>query len=264
MPSLIDIQTAFQHRLFATTGDAADVHVLLRPGGAPLDERFEVYRNNALSNYRQALQDTFPALERVVGEDFFRHLATQYARAVPSTSGTLDDFGEHMHQFVATFPGASELSYLPDLARLEWALHRVFHAADRAPLAPQRLAEVPPERLGELRLAINPAARLVASRYPVLAIWQFAQEATPASASVDLDAGGDALLVLRDADFQPRIHRMSDGGFAVLEQLDAAATLAHALDAALAVEPAFDLGAFLGEHLALGSFVECALGAANS
>ena len=38
--------------------------------------RFNVYRNNYLITLRNALHTTFPAIERLVGEDYFAALAS--------------------------------------------------------------------------------------------------------------------------------------------------------------------------------------------
>ena len=50
--------------------------------------------------------------------------------AHPSRSGDLNDYGEDFADFLADYPHARELSYLPDVARLEWLVQIVYYAAD--------------------------------------------------------------------------------------------------------------------------------------
>ena len=59
------------------------------------------------------------------------------------------------------------------------------------------LAAVDPQRLPELRLGLHPSARLAASPFPILRIWQTNQPGYEGDDCVDLGKGGDTLLVLR-------------------------------------------------------------------
>ena len=77
--------------------------------------------------------------------------------------------------FLASYPPARELGYLPDVARLEWAIDQANIAADAAPFDLSALASVAPDALGEMRFQLHPSARLIASPYPVLRIWQVNQ-----------------------------------------------------------------------------------------
>ncbi len=250
MHSLPELQRAFQAGLF---GGDAPLALLRTTRGAP-SIGFDVYRNNATSNYLEALRDTYPAIEQVVGEGFFAHLAARYACDIPSVSGTLDDFGAGFAAFIADFPGLESLDYVPDLARLEWALHRVFHAADRASLDPAALSSFDADALERARLTLNPAAWLIESPYPILAIWNLAHAAGQHAEGVDLQQGADQLLVLRAADLQPRIHRLDDATFRLLARLDSGASIGDALLDALSVDARFDFGDALRVHLELGTF----------
>ena len=46
-------------------------------GDNPVD-RLRVYRNNAFNNYRDALADVYPAIVKLVGEDFFGFAARRF------------------------------------------------------------------------------------------------------------------------------------------------------------------------------------------
>lgn len=230
MRSLRETQTAF-----------ADAILMGRSAG-----RLQVYRNNVFLSLRQALADVYPAVRRLVGEEFFNQLARRFVREYPSRSGNLHDFGRELAQFLWVLPDLRELPYLPDVASLEWALHEVFHEAEARPFDFSKLAG--PENT---TVPLHPAARLIASRYPVLAIWEANQaEEVP---SVDLDAEGDWLLVIR-RDLKCEVERLSAGEFALLSALAQGMTLGEACGAAVDAEPRLHLAAAMSRFVRLAVF----------
>lgn len=158
--------------------------------------RFEVYRASFEANLGDALRDTYPVVNRLVGEDFFGQVARAYQRAHPSRSGDLHEYGAHFATFLAAQDSVGDLPYLPDLARLEWQAHQTFHAADGAPLALAALTELPPEAYGGLCLL--PCVRLMRSEFPVQRIWQVNQENWEGDPAVSLEEGGVRLAVTRE------------------------------------------------------------------
>lgn len=122
MLRLRELQLSFVEAVLAGN-DVAIASQLKVRGGTP-ESRLKVYRNNTFSNLRAALADVYPVILRLVGEDFFKHAATHFIRAHPSTSGDLNDYGGGFGEFLAAFPPAAELPYLCDVARLEWARRR--------------------------------------------------------------------------------------------------------------------------------------------
>jgi len=165
-------------------------------GTEPADEPgLEVYRRNVLGARQGALTAAYPVVRRLVGDAFFDEAAERFARATPSTRGDLNAYGGTFADFLAAYPYAHALPYLPDLARLEWAVHESHAAADGTPLDLAALASVPAEALADLRLRLHPAVRLVRSAHPVLAIWEANQpsrDGTP-----EYRAGPDHVLVRR-------------------------------------------------------------------
>src|SRR5438552_287340 len=141
MRSLASIQREFMAAVF---------------GEGPVAPRIDVYRRNAMANLHGALAATYPVVERLVGVAFFREAARQFALATSSMSGDLHDYGGSFGEFLRDYPHATALSYLPDVARLEWACHECYHAADGPAFDFATLAEVLPERYDELRFRLGP------------------------------------------------------------------------------------------------------------
>ena len=104
-------------------------------------------------------------------------------------------YGAGFADFLSAFDPARHLPYLPDVARLEWAINESYHAVDAKILDPQLIAAVPIARYADLMFILHPSCRLVASPYPIEGIWRANQPDRDGAAS--LDAPGSHLLVHR-------------------------------------------------------------------
>jgi hypothetical protein len=248
MPSLRELQRGFAAA--TVFGDEASIAGLgIVAAELSPNARIGIYRNNVLGNYRKALAATYPVVRRLVGTEFFAAAIEAFVRAHPSTRGDVNRYGGELARFLATYPPARELAYLPDVARLEWAIDQANIAADAGALDPATFAAVPEEQLGELRFALHPSTRLVASPYPILHIWQVNQPDRAGDEHVDLGEGGDALLIARSPD-GVTIERLRPGAHAFLLALARKLKLGEALERALAAESSFDLSAALQAHFA--------------
>lgn len=183
MSRLADSQAAFAAAVFDPELPVpADLRSLDAPAGA---DRFAVYRNNVMVGLIEGLRDAYPVVCRLVGHEFFRAMAGLFARAHPPRSPVMLEYGDGFADFTAAFPPASSLPYLADVARLERAWVEAYHAPEAPPLASA-------EAVG---IRLHPAARLVRSPFPILAIWQANQNDEPAP--LELADVGDNVLVTR-------------------------------------------------------------------
>jgi putative DNA-binding protein len=179
--ALARLQREFAAALF-------DESAVGRPG-------MEIYRGNVLANRRGALRATYPVVCRLVGDAFFDEAAARYAARAPSRSGDLHEYGDAFANFLEGYAHARSLPYLADVARLEWACHECYHAPDTAAFDFAALARVPSERHAGLRFLLHPAARLLRSAHPVVAIHaanQPGRDGAPGRSE-----GGDHALVRR-------------------------------------------------------------------
>jgi hypothetical protein len=240
MPSLPELQRRFAAAILAE--------------GAPPAAGLAIYRNAVTANYRKALGATYRVVSELTGIAFFNAAVDAFVLAQPSSGGDLNVYGGAFGSFLAAYPHAAELPDVPDVARLEWALDVAHRAAD-APASPARLlaalGALPADDVPQLGLRLDPSCRLLASPFPVLRIWQVHQPDAGADASVTFGGEVDRLLVHRAHD-EVVIERRTAGDYAFLDALDGGAELAAALDAAIAVEAAFDLGAALRTGIASG------------
>jgi len=163
--------------------------------GSDPSTRYAVYRNNVTVSLIDALADTFPVLQALVGEEFFRAMAKVFALANPPRSAVMACYGGEFPDFVDAFPPAASVPYLADVARLEMARVLAYHAGDAAPVPAETLQNTlaTPDQLGRLRFTLHPSAHMLASRFAVLSIWAAHQGSLHLSA-VNPDVPQSALV----------------------------------------------------------------------
>lgn len=205
---------------------------------------FAVHRNNVVAGLTEALRSRFPAVEKIVGEEFFAAMARLYVVQHPPRSPVLSGYGDEFHAFVAAFEPAREVAYLADVARLEAARTRAFHAADALPLDQARFASLDPATLAGLRVALHPSAEIIRSPHPVVTIWAMnSGRLTPAP--IEPWYGEDALVVRPQLDVEVR--SLPPGGAAFLLALADSRPLGDAAKAAFADHSGFDLARSLAD-----------------
>jgi hypothetical protein len=199
------------------------------PTGVDPQRRFDVHRNNTVMALVDALAAAFPVTRALVGETFFRAMARERIRLDPPRSPIVADYGQGFAAFIAGFPPAHGVPYLPDMARLEYLRVQAYHAADAQPLeasAYQQLLATP-ERLAAARLRLHPACAWLRSDYAVRSLWAAHQDSDRARdaalEALDTDAS-EALLVTRPQ-WQVHVSAMPPAGVAWLDALRGGASL---------------------------------------
>jgi len=242
MSSLHELQMAFAAALLDDVPVGTPVG--MQAGGRPPGEGFGLYRSSVFGNYRKALRAAYPVVERLVGGRFFDYAADAYVRTHPSRCGDLNHFGHLFADFLRGFPPASGLAYLPDTARLEWAIEAVFSAHDPDPAALLRLARMAEDDYPGLRFRLAPHCRLIDSPWPVDRLWLLNQPGVPWDAAFDIAAGAVSLLVCRSG-FAVELRRLSLPERALLASLAGGATLGAACEDVLEIAPTTPIASML-------------------
>ena len=212
-------------------------------------ERFSLYRGNLAATWRRTLAHAYPVVLALVGEDFFAGLARAYGRQYRSDSADLNQFGARFGDFLAAFPPVDALPYLPDMARLEWALHLAHYAPDAQGVPREALATLSPEQLEARRFALHPACALLASGWQVHALWQAHQEGEGQGVFPQQLQVASHALVCRPR-WKAQALALDEAAHAALLALQQGQTFGAALDAAFERDEAFDLGGHLRQWLA--------------
>jgi hypothetical protein len=204
--------------------------------------RFDVYRNNVFVSLTEALEARFPVCLALVGGEFFGAMARRYIELCPPRSPLLMTYGDDLGAFIDTFPPAAPLPYLGDVARLEAALTRAYHAADADPLTVERMASLSSCDWAQSRVTLHPSVQIVRSAFAIVSIWE-AHQGGVANRALDRSEPEDALIARPEAEVE--VSRLPPGGAVFLSHLERQASFREAADAASAAEPRFELVAAL-------------------
>jgi hypothetical protein len=246
-------QSTFAAALLARSAPPAALR--LAGGGEDLDRRFGVYRNNVFASLVSVLRVRFPAVEALVGDEFFRGMAAEFAAAHPPVTPVLLEYGGAFPGFVADFGPARDIPYLSDVAAFEWAQHVAAHVADAEPISLDVLAKIEPASLGDVRLVLHPAARLFASDYPAVTLWRINADGVCAP---DELSGGEAALIARPDQFV-QVHDLTAGAYAFLKSVAEGAPLGSSVAAAQRAQPEFDLASTLALVFSAGAIAAVTL-----
>jgi hypothetical protein len=228
------IQAQFADAIFA---DGASINAIAGGAAPAADSRFTVYRNNVALGLINAVAARYPVVRKLLWDDAFERVAAQYVRSELPRSPVLLEYGGSFPQFLRTIGEGVAVDYLADIAELESARTRAYHAADAMPLDRGAFAALSPDRLAELRVRFHPSMILLTSRFPVFSIWETQRH------------GGDdtirewkpeSVLVVR-----PHLHvevwRLPAGGYKFFAALAAGRSVADAITEATACAADFDL-----------------------
>ncbi len=184
-------------------------------------------------NLIDALAAQYPVICRLLGGDSFHAAVRQYIfEEAPGPANP----GNAFPRFLRNLRQGGSTDYLADVAELELARTRAYHAADERPVSAAAFATLSPERLGDLQMRLHPSVQLVSSRFPIVTIWEVNQT----DGGMIERWGAEAALVARPC-VDVRLRRLLPGGFAFLRSLAGGRTMAQAVDAALADAGDFDV-----------------------
>ena len=255
MTALARFQDDFARALLAPdAGEAGELLPLTGLNNITSQPGFAVYRNTVLKGCIDALQANYPSVLRIVGEEWFRAVASLYARAQPPHDTRMLKFGHNFSDFLGRFPAAAELPYLAGVAQLDWLWTEAHAAADATPLAPASITSLSPAQLSAKVLHPHPAARWAwFADQPIYNLWRQNREA---SDNADpLEWRGEGVLVTRPRDAVTWT-ALDAGGCLFLEACAAGQTLADATAAALEAQHNTDFAQLMATLLEAGAFYD--------
>jgi hypothetical protein len=232
---------AFQDRFIAA----------LQAPSAKQPPGLSVYRNTIAKGCVDSLRSNFPTVERLVGEAWFTACAQVFVEVDPPRSPSLLAYGGAFPEFLAAFAPAAELSYLRDVALLDW-LWLEAHAAPDAPvLTAQDALRLSPDWLNAHPIALHPAARFTWCPTPAASIW-LANRAAAEPCALDPEWKGEGLLFTRPAGAVLSMV-LDEAGHALLQGLSQGLPLPKAI-ASVPQTADFDIAGFFRDAIALGAF----------
>jgi hypothetical protein len=208
--------------------------------------RLQIYRNAILATQVASLVASFPAVERMLGVDCFDGWATRYAAWHGSRSGNLQNLGDDFADYLEARPELSGLSWLGDLARLEWLRQCTMLAADACALDALALQAALLAAGDDPLLHLLPCVHAIAAAFPVLDLWRHCE--SPETLSVNLAGGAQGVLLWRE-DGQVAMQACTPATVALVTALKDGKRVTAAVEAAHALDPHSPLDALLGPLL---------------
>jgi Putative DNA-binding domain len=134
------------------------------------------YVAHAGATAERALVAAYPTVQALVGDETFALMARALWRQYPPSRGDLGWFGEALPAFIASDEQLTDVPYLGDVARLDWALTRAESAPDvEADLSSfQALSDADPQVLWGV---LSSGATLIESKWPIVTLWRAHQQA---------------------------------------------------------------------------------------
>ena len=134
-------------------------------------DRLAIYRNAYRVRLIDALQDTYPVLHGLLGDEMFMMLGEAYVASHPSLFRSIRWYGGELGQFMAQCPPYDE-PILAEVAQLEWTLAEVFDARDAEPLGRAALSAVAPAAWGDLTFTFHPSLRRLEFMWNTAAVFK--------------------------------------------------------------------------------------------
>jgi hypothetical protein len=167
---LRQLQRDLQCHLLGEPSAIADAIVDAPP--LPVADRLDIYRNGYRVRLIEALDETYPILHAVLGDEVFQALGEEFVAAQPSVHRSIRWYGGELAEFLRQRSPFAEQPILAELALLEWTLAEVFDAADADPKPRAAFSAIDPSAWSELRFEFHPSLRRLHLQWNTTAVWQ--------------------------------------------------------------------------------------------
>jgi hypothetical protein len=231
------ISQAILHR------DSSDLAPVLATGAYDPLRRFNIYRNNTFASLTATLIAVFPVTLQLLGESYFRYVASAFIRDNPPQEARLVSYGGNFAGFLADFDDIRAMPFIAETARLEWMIAEALDAPALPGCTMDQL-----EDIGDAvpELFLQPSLRLVVCRWPALDIWSAHQAGGNVEALAKLRRRPERIAVWRNSE-NIRFLVLDQPHFAFLHTLKGRSNLETAVSHVVARAPRFDLAnAFAG------------------
>lgn len=204
--------------------------------------RLWIYQNNVYAATQDYLQEVYPALLGVIGNDFFKQVAQHHIQSMPPSQGNIHLYGGQLSNAFAQFEGLQGLDYLYDLSEYEWAIHSAYFAKVSEPVDPAAVAQ---DELLTLAVRFNSSVALIDSTYPIYEIHRQSLPSYSGEVSIDLNQSQDNVLVYKDG-FAVQTKVLSQDELLFYKTIEKSENLLQAIEGVSGSIPADTLSSLLG------------------
>jgi hypothetical protein len=167
---LRQLQRELQSHLLGGPSSIADAIADAPP--LSVADRLGIYRNAYRVRLIEALDDTYPVLHALLGDEVFVALGEGFVSAHPSVHRSIRWYGGELSEFLSRCPPYAEQPILAELALLEWTLAEVFDAPDAEPIPRAALSSIDASAWSGLQFEFHPSLRRLLLHWNTTAVWQ--------------------------------------------------------------------------------------------
>ena len=184
--SLRQLQDHFFDRILAGRGDALAQEVV-GTERVPVEVRLAIYTEGYRLRLVDALEDMYPALHTLVGDDAWDALTNQYISITPSHHFSIRYYGGSLAKFLRDTTPYSEQPCIHEMAQFEWMLRDVFDARDADSVTLASVAEAGIVEWGDVKFTLHPTVRFLELSWNVPGLWKAIEQQGDPIAPVESD-----------------------------------------------------------------------------
>ncbi|AKT40019.1 DNA-binding domain-containing protein [Chondromyces crocatus] len=243
------LSRAFRKDTSVTDDDALTAHLAEHVAGnsrlTPAAQ-VDIYRRQFWLRHLGSLQEDYPGLRALLGDDAFETFCRAYLAAHPPASFTLRDLGDDIVPFAELYPDfpPDQEALCRELCRFEHAHIDLFDGAEPPPLDPARLGAMTEDDWSTARVVLHPLLRRFRLTYPVHTL----REAARAGRELAVPEPRDVHLLLFRRDLQIRLQEIDPLAYQLLSALARGVALIPACEE-IADHATEDDATRLGEHV---------------
>lgn len=186
-----------------------------QPKRGGIADRFSVYATGYDVRSRDAMEEMYSVLPKVIGEEPWLRLGALYTKVFPSRSHNLSTLGKRLPEFMR------DQSYAVghcDMAELELQVSNVFHSPRSAALTGDDFSKLSEQS----RFEFCPSTVLFSSKFNCISVWKSLGDLRLA----EIPEYG----VLYRKNFSVGLNRISESEFKTLERIASGSNLGAAID----------------------------------
>ncbi|WP_165777082.1 DNA-binding domain-containing protein [Paremcibacter congregatus] len=161
----------------AVIGQKTDFLSCIEKGGKISPERrLGIYQHAYRARLRDILQEDYPVLHTMLGDEAFYTLCQLYIDLYPSGHPSLRLFGRYLEKLVGEEPPYCDNPVVQEMAHFEWKFHDVFDAPDAPYVTLSDVAALSPMVWTTLRFRFHPSFYMQAYEWNVAGVWASVKE----------------------------------------------------------------------------------------
>lgn len=140
------------------------------------EKQLNIYQSNINGAHQKVLEQVYPAILNILGDEYFAQLCNAYRFEHPSTDADLNGYGEFFSSFIAEqiniHKELNDFKYLTDLVWLEWCWHSSYYANNDDGFSFEKLSLLNEKEQKDIVFSLSDSFSLHSTNYPIVKIWQ--------------------------------------------------------------------------------------------